>query len=51
MWANPLRGQLGGGWALEIKIFLSGQCHCGPKKVVQSSTNQSHGHELLGTVQ
>jgi hypothetical protein len=22
MWANPLRGQVGGGWALEIKTFL-----------------------------
>ena len=23
MWANPLRGQVGGGWALEIETFLS----------------------------
>jgi hypothetical protein len=41
MRANPLRGQVGGGWALEIETFLGlvdgiellGECHLGPKKV------------------
>ena len=41
MWANPLRGQVGGGWALEIETFWAlwngieaiGECHLGPKKV------------------
>ncbi len=38
---DPLRGQVGGGWALEIETFLVpvkwhqplGECHLGPKKV------------------
>jgi hypothetical protein len=30
MWANPLRGQMGGGWALEIETFL------GPVKMASS---------------
>jgi hypothetical protein len=42
MRANPLLGQLGGGWALEIETLLGpvgpvgierlGECHLGPKK-------------------
>ncbi len=39
----PLRGQVGGGWALEIDSFLAlsngiepiGECHLGPKKLAQ----------------
>jgi hypothetical protein len=39
--AYPLRGQVGGGWALEIESFLGpgngieliGECHLGPKKL------------------
>jgi hypothetical protein len=38
--ADPLCGQVGGGWALEIETFLGpekwhepiGECHLGPKK-------------------
>ncbi len=38
--ADPLRGQVGGDWALEIKTFWAlwncikplGECHLGPKK-------------------
>jgi hypothetical protein len=33
MGANPLRGQIGGGWALLNGIELLGECHLGPKKV------------------
>ncbi len=42
MQADPLRGQVGGGWALEIETFralwnchkpLKGEGHFGPKKV------------------
>ncbi len=36
---DPLRGQVGGGWAMEIETFLGpvngieplGECHLGPK--------------------
>jgi hypothetical protein len=42
--ADPLRGQVGGGWALEIETFLGpvkwlmmlSECHLGPKKVEMS---------------
>jgi hypothetical protein len=30
MHADPLRGQVGEGWALEIETL--GECHLGPKK-------------------
>jgi hypothetical protein len=41
MRAYPLRGQVGGGWNLEIESFLGpvkciepiGECHLGPKKL------------------
>ncbi len=41
MRADPLRGQVGGGWALEIDTFWAlwnaidplGECHLRPKKV------------------
>jgi hypothetical protein len=46
MRAFPFRGQVGGGWALEIETFLcpvlwndsepSGKCHWGPQKVSPS---------------
>jgi hypothetical protein len=37
MHADPLQGQVGGGWALTIKSFLGiepiSECHLGPKKL------------------
>jgi hypothetical protein len=48
MRANPLRGQLEGGWELEIQTFLGpvkwhrtvlGECHFGPKKVMVPGPN------------
>jgi len=41
MRAYPLRGEVGGGWALEFESFLGpvngiepiGECHLGPKKL------------------
>jgi hypothetical protein len=56
MWANPLRGQVGGGWALEIETFLAlgngiellGDCHLGPKKslsnIKQIFSNQNYNN-------
>jgi hypothetical protein len=45
MRADPLRGQVGGGWALEIESLLGhgiepiGECHLGPKEPLRYIKN------------
>ncbi len=33
VWANPLRGQVGGGWALEIETFWPCNVHEGIRNI------------------
>ncbi len=45
IWTNPLFGQVGGGWALEIEIFL------GPVKWHQAVGRVSFGTRLTARCQ
>ncbi len=55
MWADPLRGQVGGVWALETSIFwapngtrLKGRCHfTGPKPLPLALVMDLHASKTL----